>query len=131
MSCDVVLRYLLQSNPGNKAAYDYLMTNRLLTGQLEDVAVLAPAAATFGYTVLPRYWEEALCLYQSVHSLQASSEISFSGLRKETVERFYWFTNAWIQMENDPGSAAKLAPEYGDSYFYFSIFKHSAGTIHE
>ncbi len=131
VSHDAVLRYLLQSNPGNKAAYDYLMTYCLLTGQLEDVAALIPAAPSFGYAVLPRYWEEALCLYQSMNSMQATSRVSFSGLRQETVDRFVEFTQTWLPMENDPAAAAKLAPAFGDSYFYFSIFRYSRGTFHE
>jgi hypothetical protein len=125
---DAILRYLLQSNHGNKAAYDYLMTYYLLNHQLEDVAAIAPAAPAFGYIVLPRYWEEALCLYQAVNSQQASSEVPFSGLRQETMERFIKFSQTWLQMENDPEAETKLAPEFGDSYFYFSIFRHSRGV---
>ncbi len=131
VSNDVMLKRLLQSNPGNKAAYDYLMTYYLLTHQIEGVAVIAPAAPAFGYTVLPRYWEEALCLYQAVNSMQVSSEVPFSGLRQETVERFTEFSRAWLRVEHDPEAAAKLAPAFGDSYFYFSIFRHSRGAFHE
>ena len=127
---DVILRRLLQSNPGNKTAYDYLMTYCLLTHQLDEVAALAPAAPAFGYTLLPRSWEEALCLYQAVNSQQAPSEDPFSGLRQETVERFKEFSRAWLQMEHDPEAAEKLAPAFGDSYFYFSLFRHSRGAFH-
>jgi hypothetical protein len=128
---DAILKHLLQSNPGNKAAYDYLMTYCLLTHQLDGVAALATAAPAYGYTVLPRSWEEALCLYQAVNSMQASSEVSFSGVRQETVERFNEFSRAWLSMEHDREAAAKLAPAFGDSYFYFSIFRHSRGVFHE
>jgi hypothetical protein len=128
---DVMLRNLLQSNPGNKAAYDYLMTYYLLTHQLDKAAAIAPAAPAFGYAALPRAWEEALCLYQSVNSMQASSEVSFSGLRQETVNRFIEFSQAWLHLENDPAAATKLAPAFGDSYFYFSLFRYSRGAMHE
>ena len=131
LECDVILKYLLQSNPGNRAAYDYLMTFYLLHDRLDDLAALAPAAPAFGYTVLPRCWEEALCLYQSSNSLQTSSGLSYSGLRQETVERFIEFTRTWARMEDDPEAAAKLASAYGDSYFYFSLFRHSRGAFHE
>lgn len=128
---DAMLRHLLESNSGNKIAYDYLMTYCLLYGQLEGVAVLAPFAPAFGYTKLPRYWEEALCLYQSVNSLNASSEVSFSGLPQETVELFKKFSQAWLPMEHDPEAAAKLALAFGDSFFYFSLFRYSRGVFHE
>jgi hypothetical protein len=126
-----MLKRLLQSNPGNKAAYDYLMTFCLLTGRLDGLAALAPAAPAFGYTVLPRSWEEALCVNQAANSQQAPSETSFSGLRRETVERFNEFARACLQMADDPAAEAKLAPTFGDSYYYFSIFRHSQGTLHE
>jgi hypothetical protein len=126
---DVILRNLLQSNPGNKTAFDYLITYCLLSGQLEGVAFLASEAPSFGYTVLPRYWEEALCLYQAMNSQQTSSQVPFSGLRKETVDRLSEFSQAWLSMEHDPEAAKKLAPAFGDSYFYFSIFKFSRGAF--
>ena len=128
--CAVILRHLLQSNPGNKAAYDYLMTDCLINGRIEEAAMLATSAPAYGYTVLPRYWEEALCLHRSVNAPHPDS-ISFSGLRQETVDRFYRFTRAWIEIKDDPGAAAKLSSEFGDSYFYFSVFKYSAGKFRE
>jgi|GEM_PF-1538178 len=128
---DEILMNLLKSNHDNKMAYDYLMTYCLITGQLEDLSVLAGEASAFGYAVLPRYWDEALCLYQSMKSFQETSKVFFSGLRPETIERFNRFFNAYSQIENDPEAAARLAPEFGDSYFYFSIFKHTGRALHE
>jgi hypothetical protein len=127
VSYETTFKNLLKSNPGNKAAYDYLMTFYLLTGRPDGVADLAPAAPALGYTVLPRCWEEALCAYRAANS----SEAPFSGLRQETVERFNDFVRAYSPLADDPAAAAKLAPAFGDSYFYFSIFRHSAGAGHD
>ena len=129
LSGDFLLRHLLQSNPVNKAAYDYLMTFYLLYNRLDQVAAIAPSAAEFGYAVLPRNWEEALCLYQSEKMVESSSGMSFSGVRQETVDRFIGFTRTWIPMQHDSAAAAKLAPAFGDSYFYFSVFRFSAGAL--
>jgi hypothetical protein len=126
-----MLKHLLQSNTGNKAAYDYLMTFCLLTGRPEGLAALVPAAPAFGYTVLPRYWEEALCVYQAAKSQEVPSVASNSWLRPETVERFNAFAQACLQMADDPAAAEKLAPAFGDSYYYFSIFRHSKGGQRE
>jgi hypothetical protein len=128
---ETVLSNLLKSNPGNKAAYDYLMTYYLQTRLLERLADLAPEAPAFGYTVLPRCWEEALCVYLVAGPQTPLFEASFSKLRQETVQRFSEFARASMQMGNDPAAAAKLAPLFGDSYFYFSVFKHSAGIRNE
>lgn len=127
VSHDELLRNLLQSNSGNKLAYDYLMSYCLLSGRLDDIPVYVQFAHTFGYQILPQYWEEALCLNHALHAQKNSSEISFSGLRQETVNRFYTFTQSWLQMEKDPDAAIKLAPSYGDTFFYFSMFRYSRG----
>ena len=131
VSYETTLKNLLQSNPGNKAVYDYLMTYYLQTGRIEGVAAMAPMATALGYIVLPRCWEEALCIYQAANLEQPSSEGSNSWLRPETMERFNEFARACAQLADDPAAAAKLAPAFGDSYFYFSIFRHSLGRRHE
>jgi hypothetical protein len=129
---DFLFKNLLQSNPGNKVAYDYLMTYCLLTGKLKGLSILAPMSYTFGYTTLPRCWDEALYYYKARNSWQmSSSEISYSGARLETAERFKKFTEAWLQVENNPEASVKLAPLFGDSYFYFSAFRYSPGALHE
>ena len=130
-SSDVMLRYLLQSNPGNKAAYDYLMTYCLLYDRLDMLSVFAPAAPSFGYAVLPRYWEEALCLFQSRNMLETSTGLSFSGIRQETIDRFFSFTRTWMAMKDTRDAPAKLAHSFGDSYFFYSIFRYSPGMRHE
>jgi hypothetical protein len=127
-SYEDVLLNLIKSNPGNKAAFDYLMTYYLLTGRLDGIAGMATRAATFGYTVLPRYWEEALCVYMAQN--EQDSSISLSMLHPETVERFNEFARTMLQ-NNSPAASEMLAPEFGDSYFYFSVFRHSAGSRHE
>jgi len=130
LSGDVMLRYLLQSNPGNRMAYDYLVTGSLLYDQLDEMAQLLPAAPSFGYRALPRYWEEALCLYQS-KSMGRSKDFSFSGVRQETVDRFFRFTDAWAKTNDDSDAAAKLAPVFGDTYFFYAAFRYSPGVVHE
>lgn len=129
MSSDIILRYLLQSNIGNKLAYDYLMSFCLLNNRIEEIPGMISVAGTYGYTVLPRYWDEAFCLYQSFNSMNTSSEVSFSGVNQKTVKRFYDFTRDFLQMENDRYAAAKLAPAYGDSYFFYFTFRYSSGAF--
>ncbi|HMA64071.1 MAG: DUF6057 family protein [Fibrobacterota bacterium] len=126
-----ILKYLLQSNLGNKAAYDYLMTHYLITGQLDNLTEIAPAASSFGYQHLPKNWEEAVCLNLAMKMMQESSEnTSFSGISQKTVDRFKAFTNDYLPLEKDPQAAEKLKPAYGDTYFYFFIFRHASGVNH-
>jgi hypothetical protein len=131
VSYETTYKNLLKSNAGNKAAYDYLMTYYLLTGRPDGVADLAPQAPSLGYAALPRYWEEALCVHQAMNEQQAPPEVSFSGVRQETMMRFNDFVMAYSPLADDPAAADKLRPAFGDSYFYYSIFRHSLGAQHE
>jgi hypothetical protein len=126
---DIILRCLLESNHRNKSAYDYLMTHCLLNEKLDQLADLARFAHKFGYNSLPRYWEEGLFLYQTMKMKQNPSEFSFSGVRQETVNRFLQFNRAMKQLMADPDAASKLAPSFGDSYFFFYTFRYSPGTL--
>jgi len=126
-----MLKYLLQSNPGNKMAYDYLMSLYLLNGQLDGFASLILAAPVYGYTSLPRYWGEALCVNQAANPNGAMATAALSWVRPETVDRFNTFAQRYLQLANDPEVADKLAPAFGDSYFFFSIFKYTRGTHHD
>lgn len=130
LSFEAICEYLLQSNPNNKIAYDYLMSYYLLYLKLDRLAVYASNAPRFGYTVLPRYWEEGLFFFQSVNP-QRTSNHSFPALQPEASERFNDFTDVWGKIKDDPDVASKLADSFGDSYYYYSLFKYTAGAIND
>jgi hypothetical protein len=52
-------------------------------------------------------------------------------IRKETINRFYRFAIACMRMSGEPAAPAMLAAEYGNSCFYFSIFRNTPGVRHE
>lgn len=131
-SPDAMLKHLLQSNPGNKMAYDYLMTYCVYNGWFGGLTALSPAAPAFGYKQLPRCWEEALCVNLIVSKEELTpSDASFAGLRQVTLERLNQFIQTSSTIGNDAIAAAKLAPAFGDSYFYFYMFKYSHGVRRE
>jgi hypothetical protein len=129
---DQILLNLLQSNPGNKTAFEYLMSYYLLTGQSDRVAEFLQNSSTINSQMLPRLWEEGICVYQAANYDQSSFGSSLpSGLHQSTVNRFNEFARAAMSIGDDNTAAAKLAPLYGDSYFYYSIFRFSSGVRHE
>jgi hypothetical protein len=128
--CGTLLKYLLQSNPKNKMAYDYLMSFYLLKGRLDEVANLIPVSSEFGYETVPRYWQEATCIYQNVTSEQTTGA-EISGISQDTKVRFKSMTQQWRSLKGDSKAAEKLASEFGDSFFYYFIFKYCVGTVHE
>jgi hypothetical protein len=129
---DQILLNLLHSNPGNKTAFEYLMSYYLLTGQSDRVAEFLQNVSIVNYSVLPRLWEEGICVYQASNYDQGSSGSTLpSGLHQSTVNRFNEFARSCMTIGDDNTAAAKLAPLYGDSYFFYSIFRYSPGIQHE
>jgi len=129
---ETMLRSLLNRNPANKAAYEYLMAWYLQTGQLKKIADNIFRAADFGYRhLLPRHWEEALCIYAYEDSVTATMQ-EFP-LRGETVATLRRYLEAYAPYENDPGkelrAASLLKAGFGTTYFYFYTFhvKHGGG----
>jgi hypothetical protein len=129
---ETMLRGLLDRNPGNKAAYEYLMACYLQTGQLKKIADNVLRAADFGYRhMLPRHWEEALCIYSYENSV--TEKIEELPLRGETVATLRRYLEAYAPYENDPvkelQAASILKAGFSATYFYFYTFyvKHGGG----
>jgi hypothetical protein len=129
---ETMLQSLLGRNPGNRTAYEYLMAYYLQTGELKKIAKNIFRAAEFGHRhVLPRHWEEALCIHAFEDSVTAAMQEL--PLRGETVATLRRYLQAYAPYENDPQkellAAAKLKAGFGTTYFYFYTFhvRHGGG----
>jgi hypothetical protein len=108
------------------------MSYYLLTGQPDRIAEFLQNASTAGYSSLPRLWEEAYCVYNAANSDQSfSGTTSISGLHQSTVTRFNEFARACMTISDENKAAARLTPLFGDSYFFYSIFRYSPGAQNE
>jgi hypothetical protein len=127
---ETILLDLLRSNPRNKMAYDYLMAYYLQTGNMEKIAGQACGAAGFGYTLLPRHWEEALCFYM-FQDPTLRSKFRDLPIRPETSAKMNLFLEAYDRGFNEPARMAETASllerKFGTTYFYY-IFKISNGA---
>lgn len=125
---ETLLQQLLAANRTNGMAYAYLLAHRLLNAELEPlVQDLAPLAA-FGYTALPRPCEEAVLLH--LHpSGQTKAEWHGFAIRPAVVERYRHFAEASQRYrENPEAGRVALAPEFGDTFWYYVVFGRSART---
>jgi hypothetical protein len=128
---ETMLCSLLNRNPANRAAYEYLMAHYLLTGTLKKFTDKISRAADFGYhDALPRHWEEALCIYAYEDS--ATSSMQKIPLHGETVAALRRYLEAYAPYENDPEkellAASRLKAEFGATYFYFYTFLVNHGA---
>lgn len=118
------LEALLERNPGNRMAFEYLVTRYLLNGQAAEAAGQMWRLAGLGYRRIPRHYEEAIV----VHEFTTGEPILVPGLRvsDETRQRFEAFKSAARSLGPDqPEARERLAPEFGDGFFYYRTFGQS------
>ena len=104
-----------------KIAFEHLMALNLLTGQLDKIVAMIGQLDNFGYDEIPRHYEEAILIYQSL----ARTKVNPGNLRisSRTMERSKNFERAYANLRNDGEQAAiNLAAEFGDTYFYYFAF---------
>lgn len=100
------LQFLLQHDPHNQMAYEYLMCDLLLSNDLQRFMKNLPAYTRF-YTKMPRIFEEAL-LVAELGGLD-TKEMKVS---EETQQRF----DAYYQQMNQGSGIGK---EYSNTYWYY------------
>lgn len=116
-----VLLEMLEANPKNKMALEYLMAFYLLTHKQDKLVANLYRLEDAGYERIPEHWQEGILIYCSkerkgvdLHGFEVSAE---------TQERFGKYVSAYTALKKDKRAAfAKLAPEFGNSYFFYSMF---------
>ena len=124
---ETVLSNLLKSNPRNRMAFEYLMAYYLLSRRPDMVARNLYRLDDFGYTKIPVLYEEALEIYREEDTV-ANIALPKLAPSPETAARSERFLQLMRLYETGAsGSQAALVAEFGSSYFFFFIFRHSTG----
>jgi len=112
------LHKLLEANPANKMALDYLLCSTILDGDLATFKALMNENKNFIQTPLPRSLDEALVLYYYMaRKAPATNEIHFT---KERKEQFNSFIKAIKPFGNNWNLASlSLQKDYGTTYWYY------------
>lgn len=117
-----LLTALVQENPHNRAAVEYLTAYHLLTCQIEQVAKQLPRLREAGYDHLPTSYGEALLLY-----CQLSGQQPDAGgwtISHEAMVRFDQFMAATRGRQRN---IAALSQVVGGSYYLYFL-THQANT---
>ena len=125
---EAMLLELLEANPGNQMAFEYLMAHYLLTRQVDKVADNLYRLDDFDYPCIPRYYEEALLLSKETDGADGV-DLGTRCVRQVAINRLAAFR---ANLERFPAHRAEeaytaLYPDFGDSYYFFFIF----GTNHD
>ena len=122
---ETMLEGLLERNPRNRMAFEYLMAHYLLTRQLEKLAANLHRFDDFDYPRLPRHCEEALVIYLAS---AGSRDLDLGGreIDEEMLRRFDEFLRTGGQFQDNASAAfAALHGNFGDGYFLCYVFGHN------
>ncbi len=124
VSYDQILLDLLRDHPDNRMAFEYLTAYYLLRNMRAELAANLYRVRDLGYGRLPRHYAEAMV----VHTNQIRQPIDLQGwsIDPGLTDQLRQITATWTGMGGDRQAAmAALAPRFGDTYTFYSIFNLS------
>jgi hypothetical protein len=110
---------LVQANPQNKIATDYLLASLLLTKRVDRFANLLQ---DFGQgRKVPRHYQEALVLY--ISQARDAAVNPRVPIEKSVIESFQDFQKSFqANRQNRSAAERALAANYGDTYWFYVLF---------
>ena len=126
---ETLLKGLLERNPQNRMALEYLMAHYLLTRQTGKVFANRHRLDGRNHVRYPRHIEEALACHLATAG-QKDLERNAQSIRPETWQRFVEFVDAERQSAGNPPAAfAALYPDFHDTYFFSLVFGHNIASL--
>jgi hypothetical protein len=124
-----MIQDLLDKNRHNRMAFEYLMGYYLLNGQFEAFTENLNRLDDFEYKNIPKIFEEAILFYNYTKKKQL--DLGSRKISNESQQRFAGFLGIYLGRYNGDRNAAyeELAKNYGDSYFFYCIYRQSGKKI--
>jgi len=110
---------LMEANPANRMAWEYLLCSSLLDTDLGTFEKLLRENKTFPKSPLPRSWDEAMVLFSYIKQTTPGPEdVRFS---PEKQKQFVSFIKAMKPFGNDWKSARQsLKNDFGTTFWYYT-----------
>ena len=121
VSFEPLLKRLLQDTPGHRLAFEYLMAHYLLKHQRAEFVRCLPLLRPLGYRQLPRQYAEAVL----VHALETRTSPEARGwtIGPDVQAQFREISSVVKNARgNNQAVFDALAPKYGDTYTFYSMF---------
>jgi tetratricopeptide (TPR) repeat protein len=115
---------LHENSTSDQMAFEYMMAVHLLTKRLDIFVQNLDRLDDFGYSQIPRHYEEAILLYSAV----TKKKVDLHGrtIRQKTRESFANFFQILNSYGEDKQAAFhELAKDYGDSYLLYYLYNRS------
>ena len=121
MTVEDVLQTLLQKDPGNKMAFEFLMAYHLCDRRTDRVIAGVNRLEELSYRRIPRHYQEAIIVYSGIP--EGSPQIGRYRLDPEIIRRG---EEAWKTMATaaspEEGASRGLAAGFGDTYFFYFLY---------
>jgi hypothetical protein len=115
---DMMLGILLEQNPGNRPAYEYLLAYCLLNKDLEHFYRYYPLGRAFRYRAVPKSYAEALAyVWGQMGPTTAAMPYPLSD---ETKRQFDEYRRIYA---NDPRAEQTLASRFASTYWFYLHFR--------
>ena len=119
---ETLLIQLLQTNPGNRMAFEYYIATLLKNKKLTEVTRLIPRVGYFGRAELPRHVEEAVLVWKNMENHYDYTPGNFK-INDETVLKFQQFTEILKRYNGNLDMArSALAFGFGTTYWYYYLY---------
>jgi hypothetical protein len=122
---DEFFNVLLEKNPKNRMAFEYMMAFYLLSNQVDKIAGNIWRLHDFDYKKLPAYYEEALVVYMGPNCDKLDFDPAWRP-GADAIARAKKFEAICTRYEPNLGRAKEvLRKEFGDSYYFYRVFSES------
>ncbi|UCG57728.1 MAG: hypothetical protein JSU70_23045 [Phycisphaerales bacterium] len=119
---DETLAALLEHNPQNRMAFEYLMACYLVTKRVDKILEHVERLRDLGYRRVPTLYQEAILIHHG--SRGQAIELAKYNISPETLQRYEMFmqiANA-MQGPNRRAASQRLIRDFGTSYFFYFAF---------
>ncbi len=116
------LPLLVDENPQNRKAFEYMMSWLLLGKEVEILVNNIRLMKKMCYTTIPRHIEEAIMIYyNSQHKFPDMGGLTIS---KETRMRFDQYFSAYVTARQNPATLKETMQEqFSNTFWYYFHFK--------
>lgn len=116
------LAKLLEQNPRNRMAFEYLMACYLLTGKVDKIVKNLHRLDELGYRATPTLYEEAALIHYG--SQKQKPDLGRIKISRETIQRYQRFVQirGSVKPQSQQATFNLLIREFGTSYFFYFAF---------
>ena len=116
------LPLLVDENPGNRRAFEYMMSWLLLGKNVDILVNNIRLMKNMGYTRIPRHIEEAILIYYN--SMGKFPDLGGLPVSSETMMRFDQYFAAYMQARQNPSLLMEtMKKDFGNTFWYYFHFK--------